>query len=292
MSTPHARRWVVVIVSLVAAALACARAEVPIVPVTADFATREPPTATLTPLPATPTVKAPPTKTPHPPTATSAGPEGYPAQPTVEAPATSAPAEASPTTGSSEPTQPLPADTQAPATETPAPLPTDTPMPPTDTPVPTELPTIPPQVIEAVAIPANATFTQQLAITHEGGEMIGDPGYLIDGRTITWAALDGDHTAWVIDLGGSQNIAGVKLYAQKPRTNDTTTLLAIEASNDGANWQAVFAGSGDCGEPNCDVIPQMTFTNIGFNTVSARYLRLRSGPHRFGFAEISVAIAP
>jgi hypothetical protein len=109
---------------------------------------------------------------------------------------------------------------------------------------------------------------------------------------VTWAALTGGHTAWVFDLSSVQKIGGVKVYAQKPFTGESTTLLAIEVSNDGQNWQPVLAGTGDCGEPNCDQIPQMTYTEIGFNPVSARYLRLRSGPNRFGFAEVAIAIVP
>jgi hypothetical protein len=131
-----------------------------------------------------------------------------------------------------------------------------------------------------------------MVVTSQGGEIIGDPGYLIDKSTTTWAALTGGHTAWVFDLGSVQKIGGVKVYAQKPYTGEPTTLLAIEVSNDGQNWQAVLLGSGDCGEPQCDLIPQATSTDIGFNPVSARYLRLRSGPNRFGFAEVSVAIVP
>jgi hypothetical protein len=143
-----------------------------------------------------------------------------------------------------------------------------------------------------MAIPAGAAFTQQMVVTSQGGEIIGDPGYLIDNRVVTWAAIDGGHTAWVFDLGSVQKIGGVKVYAQKPRGGEATTLLAIEVSNDGQNWQPVLVGAGDCGEPQCDLILQMTFTEIGFNPVSARYLRMRSGPNRFGFAEEAVAIVP
>ena len=93
-------------------------------------------------------------------------------------------------------------------------------------------------------------------------------------------------------IGTVQKIGGVKVYAQKPRSGEATALLAIEVSNDGQNWQPVLTGTGNCGDPNCDQIPQMTFTEIGFNAVSARYLRLRGGPNRFGFAEVAVAIVP
>ncbi len=141
-------------------------------------------------------------------------------------------------------------------------------------------------------IPADATYTQQMVVTGEGGEMIGDPGYLNDGNILTFGALTGGHTAWIFDLGSVQKIGGVKVYAQKPYTGEPTTLLGIDVSNDGQNWQPVLVGSGDCGEPQCDVIPQMTYTEIGFNPVSARYLRMRSGPSRFGFSEVSVAIVP
>jgi hypothetical protein len=283
MSTPTRRRLFVVLLSLALAALGCARANSPIFPVTPDYATRQPPTATITPIPPTPTATVP-SPTPEPATATpetppTSVPEGeYPAQATSE-PTAGAPTETS-------------ADTPVPATEAPAQaLPSETPPPPppADTAPP---PTIAPQTIQPMAIPAGATFTQQMVVTSQGGEMIGDPGYLIDGRTVTWAALDGGHTAWVFDLGSVRKIGGVKVYAQQPRGSEPTTLLAVEVSNDGQNWQPVLTGTGNCGEPNCDQIPQMNFTEIGFNPVSARYLRLRSGPNRFGFAEVALAIAP
>ena len=284
MRTPTPRRLFAVILSLAAAALGCARADVGITPVVPDFSTRQPPTPTITTVPPTPTATVP-SPTPAPATAT---PEalptiaptsaGYPA-PTSEEPATHTPPEA-------QPTEPPAADTAVPPTAAP---PTQPPAP-TNTSVP---PTIaPPQNIQPVPIPAGATFTQQMVVTSQGGEMIGDPGYLIDNRVVTWAALTGGHTAWVFDLGSVQKIGGVKVYAQKPNTGESTTLLAIEVSNDGQNWQPVLAGTGDCGEPNCSTIPQATFTEIGFTPVSARYLRLRSGPNRFGFAEVSVAIVP
>jgi len=239
MRTPAPRRLFVVVLSLVAAALGCARADVIISPVTPDFATRQPPTPTITTVP---------------PTATATVP-------------TARPAAATPVPPTAPPTQ----------------------APPTATTVP---PTLAPQSVQPVPIPAGATFTQQMVVTGEGGQIIGDGGYLIDNRVITWAALEGGHTAWVFDLGSVKKIGGVRVYAQKPRGGEPTTLLAIEASNDGQNWQPVLIGSGNCGEPQCDVIPQMTFTDIGFNPVSARYLRMRSGPNRFGFAEVSIAIVP
>lgn len=282
MRTPAPRRLFVVVFSLVAAALGCARADVLISPVTPDFATRQPPTPTSTAAPPTPTATVP-SPTPAPDTATPEAPPtsaGYPAP-------TSAPTEVEPTVAlptTVAPTEPAAAATPVPPT---AALPTQ--APPTATNVP---PTIAPQSFQPVPIPADATFTQQMVVTGEGGDMIGDGGYLIDNRVITWAALEGGHTAWVFDLGSVQKIAGVRVYAQKPRGGEPTTLLAIEASNDGQNWQPVLVGSGDCGEPQCDLIPQMTFTDIGFNPVSARYLRMRSGPNRFGFAEVSVAILP
>ena len=308
MFTPLGRRLVIVCLSLAAGALACARADLPISPVTPDYATRQPPTATSTPLPPTPTVLAPTatlsavTDTAEAQATPTAGgseltnPPADTPVPPVDTPDTSAPAVEVPT-DTPVPAVEAPTDTPVPAvevpTDTPAPTleaPTDTPVPPTET--PTTLPTIPPQTIQTVSIPADATFTQLLTITGEGGELLGDPGYLIDGRTVTWAALDGGHTTWTFDLGSPQKIGGLSLYAQKPRTGDATNLLAIEVSNDGQTWQAVFVGSGNCGEVNCDSLPQMKYTNIGFNPVSARYVRLRSGPNRFAFAEVAVAIVP
>ncbi len=275
------RRLLVVLLSLAAAALGCARADVGFAPVTPDYATRQPPTATITRVAPTATVAV--------------------ASPTAEAP-TAAPANTgypvpAGTLQTQAPTATLAAPTQVPTlapTQASAQSPT---LPPTRTPPAATATAVPPTITPAqpgqpVAIPANATFTQKMAVTGQGGEMIGDPGYLIDGRTETWGALNGGHTAWVFDLGTVQKMGGVKVYAWKPRSGESTTLLAIEVSNDGQNWQAVFVGSGDCGEPNCDVIPQMAFTDIGFNPASARYLRLRSGPNRFAFAEVAVAIVP
>jgi hypothetical protein len=293
MRIPPFRPLAVVLLSLALVTLACARANLPIVPVTPDYATRQPPTATSTSLPPTATVPLP-TDTAAPPTDTPAAPPT--AADTLAAP-TLTPAAAS---AAASPTSPARATTQAPAaTSVPAtavpPTPTPTHSAPTQTPLPTPTavpPTIPPQTGQTVSIPANATFTQKFSATNQGGEMIGDPGYLIDGKTVTWAALDGGHAAWVLDLGSAQNLAGVRVYAQKPRSGDPTTLLAVEVSNDGQSWQAVFTGTGDCGEPNCDILPQMKFVDIGFSPVSARYLRLRGGPTRFGFAEILLAVMP
>jgi len=298
MRIPSFRSLGVVLLSLVVMTLACARANLAIVPVTPDYSTRQPPTITPTAPPATATVPVP-TDTAAPPTDTQAAPPT--AADTVAAPSQAPTAEGA----AASPTEPAPASTQTPAPISPPPTAvpptaaqsTDTPLPvpPTQTipPPPTAVPpTIPPQAGQPVSIPANATFSQKFTAAPQGGDLIGDPGYLTDGKTVTWAALDGGHTAWVLDMGSAQNLAGVRVYAQKPRSGDPTTLLAIEVSNDSQNWQAVYTGTGDCGEPNCDTIPQMKFVDIGFNTVSARYLRLRSGPNRFGFAEILVAVLP
>ena len=302
MRIPSFRSLGVVLLSLVVMTLACARANLAIVPVTPDYSTRLPPTITPTAPPATATVPVP-TDTAAPPTDTQAAP---PTAADTLAPPTQAPsaggAAASPTAPALAATR-TPAPVSAPPTAVPPTVvpptqtvpPPPTAAPPTQTvpPPPTAAPpTIAPQAGQPVSIPANATFTQKFTAAPQGGDMIGDPGYLIDGNTVTWAALDGGHTAWVLDMGSAQNLAGVRVYAQKPRSGDPTTLLAIEVSNDSQNWQAVYTGTGDCGEPNCDTIPQMKFVDIGFNTVSARYLRLRSGPNRFGFAEISVAVVP
>ena len=280
MRTPTRRRLFVVILSLAAAALACDQQNIAIVPVTPDHSTRQPPAATKTPKP-------------HPPTATRPGPTetapASPEPPPTATPAANYPAPVTQEPLTSEPAQP--SETTVPPTEAPALPPSETPPPaqPTDTVPP---PTIAPQNIQSMPIPAGATFTQKIVATSEGGEMVGDPGYLLDNRNVTWAALDGGHTTWIFDLGSVQKIGGVKVYAQKPRGGEPTTLLAIEVSNDGQNWQPVLVGTGNCGEPGCDVIPQMTFVEIGFNPVSARYLRMRSGPNRFGFAEVAVAIVP
>ncbi len=307
MLTPHMRRITACLLSLALAALACARAEVALVPVTPDYATRQPATVTLTPLPATATETAQPTPTATEiskavPSETAAAPDTEtPAAPangeTSQAPTdTLAPPTETPASAEAAPTDTPPAappgDTAVPATETLPPptetvAPTNTPVPPTDTPAP-----IPPQNAQPTGIPGNAIFTQNYTVTHDGGAVVGDPVYLKDSNTYTWAALEGGHTTWTFDLGSPQNITGVRVYPQKPRTGEATTLLAIEVSNDGANWQAVIVGTGDCGEANCDTLAQMQYDAIGFRAVSARYLRLRSGPNRFGFAEVVIALLP
>lgn len=286
MPTPPLRRLIIVVLSLGAMTLACARANLPIVPVTPDFSTRQPPTDTPTSLPDTPTVPVP-TDTALPPTEVSQVTEAAPTEPATAESAAVSPT-AQPPTETPVPATPVP-PTAVPATEVPATTAPTQPPAATATSLP---PTIPPQAVQAVAIPANATFTQKFSATNQGGEMIGDPGYLIDGKTVTWAALDGGHADWVLDLGTAQNVGGVRLYAQKPRSGDPTTLLGIDVSNDAQNWQPVYTGTGDCGEPSCDSVPQMKFVDVGFNPVSARYVRLRGGPTRFGFAEIAVAIVP
>lgn len=190
---------------------------------------------------------------------------------------------------------------QQPPTETPAvpntPANTDTPqpIPATDTPVPATATQAPPPsgaiTVGIQSIVSGVNFVQTTGITNEGGELIGRPQDMADKRNETWASLRGGNAAWVLDLGSAQNVAGLKLYAQRDG-RDATTLTKIEVSGDGNMWIEVWHGSGECGVPKCETIEQKVFTELGFGPARAQFIRLTSGPTRFAFGEIQIAILP
>jgi outer membrane biosynthesis protein TonB len=272
--TPAHRRWLLALASLVAALLACARAQVTFVPITPQVATPLPvafqastPGATSLP-PATPTESAP---------AATAYP-GPPTQPVEEPSATQV--------------------VQLPPTDTlviqPTALPTDTPTlePPTPTPAPTETSApAPTQATGPQPIPPDAQFIQTFTASAESGTVLGRPQDMADGRNETWASLRPSDGIWNLDLGTVQNVVGVRLYAQRDGA-DPTTLIQIDVSTDGQTWTTVFTGSGDCGVPNCDTLPKLEFTDIGWTPTRAQFIRLHSGPYRFALGEIQVAVVP
>jgi hypothetical protein len=287
MLTPATRRLALVVLSLTAAALACARAEVPFTPATPLAAS--PVVAAQNPT-STPTTEAAP-PTPEAPTATTESVS------TPEIPATETPTE-------TPVVAPPPTDTPLPATDTPiptatpipsdTPVPTDTSLPPTATspgPTATSSP-LPPIGSNPAGIPENAVFTQKFAVFNEGGTVFGRPQDMRDGRTETWASLRGGNATWIFDLGSPQNVIGLRLWAQ-PDAGEQTTLRAIEVSADGANWTPIYVGDGVCGDvPQCDVLVQKEFLDFGFGPVNIQFIRMRGGPTRFAFAEVKIALAP
>ena len=150
----------------------------------------------------------------------------------------------------------------------------------TATPVPT-----------AGAIPADATLIQEFGVAHEGGTLVGRASDIADGQTITWASLRGGDAAWILSLGSSQNVVGLRLYPH--HDGEDTTLRLIEVSSDGTNWAPVYAGDGNCaGVPACDILAQETWVDLAFGPFPAQFVRLRGGPTRFALAEIQVAVVP
>lgn len=280
------------VASLAAAILACARADVPITPgqpvistpvLIAEGAPAAPgPTEAGSgyPAPAAPTPEAAPTTGAYPPPAVAATPTEVPPTPTsvVQQP----PTETQPPTDTPPPTEtPPPTDTPAPATATSAPSATNAPS-------ATAGPTQPPA---PQAIPGEAEFTQTFSVTSEGGAPYGRPSDMADGREETWATLRSGNASWIFNLESAQNVAGVRLFAQRDGS-DPTTLTKIDISPDGVTWVTVFTGSGNCGVPQCDTLVQREYTDIGFGTFRAQYVRLTSGPTRFAFGEVSIAVVP
>jgi hypothetical protein len=276
------KRFVVVIVSLFVAALACARAEVPITPAT--------PQLQIVELIDTPTASA----VGVPPSATTAATD------VATSVATETPS----------PTSVI----QLPPTETPTitetPVATDT-APPTNTRAPATAtvrgaatatrvttgpsPTAPPSGGRPQPIPANATLTQLINITYSGGTLFGETLNLIDRRTETWASIRESDGVFVLDLGAPQNVAGVRVYPKKDGNDpvrSVVTLLRVEVSLDGGAWTTVLSGMGDCGVPRCDTLTPGAYVDLGFTPTKAQYVRLVGGPTRFGFAEIAVAVLP
>jgi F5/8 type C domain-containing protein len=288
MLNPAARRLTLLVLSLAAAALACARAEVDITPaaplVVSPVVVAQVPTSTSTVEAASPTPEAP--------TAT------VETTPTSEIPATEAPT-ATPVIA------PPPTDTPLPATDTPVPtatpIPSDTPIstgtlppPPTETqPGPAATPTpLQPIGTNPAGIPENAKFTQQFNVSNQGGTVFGRPQDMRDGRTETWASLRGGDAMWIFDLGSPQNVIGLRVWPQ-PDAGQQTTLRSIEVSADGTNWTPVYVGEGACGDvPQCDVLAQKQFVDFGFGPVTVQFVRMHGGPTYFAFAEVKIALAP
>jgi hypothetical protein len=132
---------------------------------------------------------------------------------------------------------------------------------------------------------------QTFEIGNDGGQVIGLPNDMKDGRPETWASLRGGNAAWVLNLGAVRTVLGLRVNAQ-PDFREPTTLTKIEISVDGNTWRVVLTGSSDCGVPQCDTLPQKVFTDLGFGAWQAQYVRLISGPTRFAFGEIQIAVAP
>lgn len=298
MRLSASRRWLAAWVTLAAAALACARAELPITPAQPQAATpivsagpqggypgpeAGAPTPTLAaqnsgyPGPASPTAEAAlPTETPAPPTATSV----------IQLPPTDTPP---------------PTETAAP-TETPAPTPTPAAS---STPIrvatatsaqPVNSPTAPPAATAGAVtapqpIPAGAQISQAFDVDNLNGLLVGRPADLRDGRVETWASLRGGNATWVLELDSPLSLVGVRLYP-RPDFNDPVTLTKIEVSADGATWTTVFLAPGNCGVPNCDTLAPQTWVEFGFPAAQAVVVRLTGGPTRFSFSEIELASAP
>ncbi len=294
-SPPRGARLWLAPLGLALALLACARAEVPFSPGQPQVSTpmlavaRVDGAPTETPDAAEPVPTALPTESVggYPPPADGAATgAGYPG-PTAEAP--------TPTLVIQQPPTDTPPPTETPlATDTPAP--TETSVPATDTPAPTATPepsaTVgPTQPPAPQPIPPEAQFIQTLTVSHDGGVLVGRPQDMLDGRETTWASLRGGSAAWVLDLGALQNVAGVRLYAQRDGS-DPTTLTKIDISPDGSNWATVYTGAGNCGVPACDTLVQLDYTDLGFGTFRAQYVRVIGGPTRFAFGEVFVAVLP
>ncbi|MCS6910566.1 MAG: discoidin domain-containing protein [Anaerolineales bacterium] len=286
------KHFLLVWLSLVIAALACARAEVPLTPATPAITTPVQGSATVRPTETAPPAGYPANPSPAAPTQTSA-PAGYPtneASPTVAASDTPAPptptgviqpppTETPTITSTPEPTATIAlATTQAPTTNTPTTAPSTPTSPPTSGTGPQ-------------SIPANAQFVQTFEISHQGGQLVGIANDMKDGRPETWASLRGGNAAWVLNLGSTRTVLGLRVNAQ-PDLREPTTLTRIEVSTDGSTWRTVYTGSGECGVPQCDTLPQKVFLDLGFGAQQAQYIRLTGGPTRFAFGEIQVALAP
>ncbi|MDW8327951.1 MAG: discoidin domain-containing protein [Anaerolineales bacterium] len=286
------KRLLLVWISLVAAALACARAEVPLTPATPAIATPVQGSAIVRPTETAPPAGYPANPSPAAPTQTSA-PVGYPANEASPAvTASDTPAPPTPTGVIQPPPTETPTITPTPEpTATPAPATTQAPAPNTPT-TAAPAPTNPsPSGIGSQPIPANAQFVQTFEIGHQGGQLIGIANDMKDGRPETWASLRGGNAAWVLNLGSTRTVLGLRVIAQ-PDFREPTTLTKIDVSTDGSTWRTVYTGSGECGVPQCDTLPQKVFLDLGFGAQQAQYIRLTGGPTRFAFGEIQVALAP
>lgn len=302
MRLSASRRWSAAVLSVAMAILACARAELPINPAQPERAT---------------------------PIVAAGSPGGYPGPEGGDAamPTTAAQSAGYPEPAVATPAAAAASDTPAPPTATSVIQlpPTDTP-PPTETPAPTETsaptstpaasntpirvatataarpassPTAPPATAAATAgaatgpqpIAAGAEFSQDFEVANEGGLVVGRPQDLRDGREDTWASLRGGNASWVLELNAQRTVIGVRLLP-RPDFNDPVTLTRIELSPDGSVWTTVYLAPGNCGVPNCDTLTPQTYAEFGFPGGPAAKVRLTSGPTRFAFSEVQVALAP
>jgi hypothetical protein len=307
-------RIIVFIMALVGAGLACTHAEVPITPASPEILTpqglptssqtptevipTDPPTPEITVTPtegtSTATVDFTPTKTPT-------------ATPTLEPSSTPTPtqtATATATLGPPTPTfTPIRLPTATPQGRFSTRTPTSIPKTPTKTRVgalPTKTPTVTltPTLIPTVGstpggvLPPGSSLTQNFAISTEGGTLFGRALDIIDGRTTTWASLRGGNAIWIFDLGRSQDVDGLRLFAHSD-AGQATTLLAIEVSTNGTNWTALYTGDGTCsGVPNCDTIQQNEYVDFALGPATVQYLRLLGGPTNLALAEVLIALSP
>lgn len=310
MLTFSGRRLIVFVLVLAGTGLACVHAQVPIIPADpiiltaqglatqSQTPTEAVPTATLTPeISATPefsteTVDLTPTEEPS----ETPLPSLTPTNTLTFTP--------SPPPGTPTPTfTPIRLPTATPQgpfrTRTPTPppgSPTKTKIAPTSTKTPTKTRTPPPDATigptPGSILPPGSTLTQNFTVSSEGGTLIGRPQDLIDGRTTTWASLRGGNAIWIFNLGSSQEVDGLRLYAHSDG-GQATTLLAIEISSDGTHWTALYTGDGDCsGVPNCDTIQQNEYVDFALGPAAAQYLRLRGGPTNLALAEALIALSP
>jgi hypothetical protein len=302
MRLSASRRWSAAVLSLAAALLACARAELPIVPAQPERAT--PIVAAGSqggyPGPESGAAATPP--------ATAQG-SGYPG------PAGDTPAPAAASHTPAPPTATLviqlpPTDTPPPS-ETPAPTDTSAPTPTpaaSNTPIrvatatsagPASSPTAPPATAAPTTgaatapqpIVAGAALSQDFEVANEGGLVVGRPQDLRDGREDTWASLRGGNASWLLELNSPQTVVGVRLLP-RPDFNDPVTLTRIEISPDGSVWTTVYLAPGNCGVPNCDTLTPQAYAEFGFPGGPAVKVRLTSGPTRFAFSEVQLAVAP
>lgn len=137
-------------------------------------------------------------------------------------------------------------------------------------------------------------LTRDYEVSNEGGDVIGTPGDMRDARELTWASLRGEGGAWVLTLRETRRVAGLRLFPQRDGAGETAVALTrVEVSADGTTWQDAYVPNGTCGaSTNCLSMAPQSYQEIGFTPVEARYVRLRSGPTRFAFGEIEIAIAP
>lgn len=137
-------------------------------------------------------------------------------------------------------------------------------------------------------------LTRDYEVSNEGGEVVGTPGDMRDARELTWASLRGEGGAWVLTLRDTRRVAGLRLFPQRDGAGETTVALTrVEVSTDGTTWQDAYVPNGTCGtSTTCLSMTPQSYQEIGFTPIDARYVRLWSGPTRFAFGEIEVAIAP